>query len=132
GLAPAPGGGGGRTRRWREQRHGGCVGDGWAGLGPGASPSAFPPTGHPGELVPPHPGRTVHATSSARRYELAGVPHVRLASVAGPGERGWAVGREARRDRRPAAPARAPPATSYLPTQDRKSVVQRKGTGAGG
>src|SRR5690606_33076904 len=27
----------GWTRRWREQRHGGCVGDGWAGLGPGAS-----------------------------------------------------------------------------------------------
>src|SRR5690606_39498378 len=85
--------------------------------GPGASPSALPPTGHPGELVPPHPTRTVHATSSAWRYELAGVPHVRLASVAGPGERGWAVGREARRDRRPSAPARALPANSYLRTQ---------------
>src|SRR5690606_40009627 len=58
-----------------------------------------------------------HAASSGWRYELAGVPHVRVASVAGPGERGWAEGREARRDWRLSAPALDHPANSYLRSQ---------------
>jgi len=61
----------GWTLWWRSRRvAAGCVGDaGWSDVR--RVPSALPSTGHPGELVSPHRARTVHATSSARRYELA-------------------------------------------------------------